>query len=667
MARKKRGGNKVKKKKGKYIIIILLAIFCIITTVALCSKNESETGFVPVKTEAKLKKLCRKDYHGIEPLKVIMGMPFAILEMNQSIGNMSITDAMGSSDAMSSNGTVQVEETTKDYSKTNVQVENVDEADVIKTDGDYIYSLSENKVIITNVKEPDKINIVSSIEMKGNTIPEDLLLKENFLILIGSNTSLGERRYSYQIDGQTIVEIYDITNKEKPNLVKSSQFNADYYTSRRIENKLYIISSDYINHNTIENVTTYEEDGKKRDISLHNIYYPKGMTEKIYYQTQIAVFDLQKLEEPIKVKTYLMDLQNSYISEKNIYLLEKHYKDNKEFSIKNLFGWNGVIQYFQYLTGDYEYSQKTTIYKFELGKEEEISYTAQTTLKGTTVDQFSLDEYQDVLRVALYNSEGTRVVTLDNQLKILGETEKLAKGERMYSSRFMGDKVYLVTYRTIDPLFVVDLGNPKQPIKLGELKIPGYSTYLHPYDENHIIGIGMETREKIYRDNKGKVVSVTPEIIGMKMALFDVTNVNQPILMDSQVIGDARTTSAILTNHKALLFSKEKQLLAIPVNNYKEDFSVNSSENYSSLINSYRNYAKEYTAEGYLVYHINVEDGIDLKGSVIHNTKKTSGYGITTGLLRGIYIEDNLYTVSESAIKVNDLEDLQLVSQVEIK
>lgn len=237
----------------------------------------------------------------------------------------------------------------------------------------------------------------------------------------------------------------------------------------------------------------------------------------------------------------------------------------------------------------------------------------------------------------------------------------------MYSSRFIGNKVYFVTYKTMDPLFVMDLSDETNPKVLGELKIPGYSTYLHPYDENHIIGIGMETKETVRRDYSGKVISTTAKIVGMKMALFDVSNVNTPIQISSVVIGDSRTTSAILTNPKALLFSKEKSLIAIPVNNYSDDFEINASDSYSSLVNNYSKYNKPYIAEGYFVYNINIQDGFKLKGIITHEKEKNTYYNNTTKLLRGLYIDNNLYTVSETAIKVNDLDSLKQVGEIKIK
>ena len=258
---------------------------------------------------------------------------------------------------------------------------------------------------------------------------------------------------------------------------------------------------------------------------------------------------------------------------------------------------------------------------------------------------------------------------MDKNLKQIGASDYLAKGENMYSSRFIGNKAYLVTYKTMDPLFVIDLSNPSSPKVLGELKIPGYSTYLHPYDENHLIGIGMETQENVRRDSNGRVISTTATVVGMKMALFDVSNVSNPKEISNVVIGDRYTTSAILTNPKALLFSKEKGIIAIPVNNYTSEFEVSTSDAYSTLINSYIQKSKDYVSEGYLVYSINTQDGIKLKGTITHENVKTNKYSLyyyTSKLLRGLYIDNNLFTVSENEIKVNDLKTMEQISNLKI-
>ena len=474
--------------------------------------------------------------------------------------------------------------------------------------------------------------------------------------------------YYYNNRNSTVVTVYDISDREQPKKIKDYQLEQPYYTSRCIDGRLYVISSGYLKEENDEIVTYYYEDGKQIDPGYKNIKRIKDIDTTD--QTILSMLDLNNINEAVKVNSYLMNVENAYVSENNIYLLEEKYDGSySNPKISSIFGLKGILGAFEDDDEEYDYGRYTYIYKFNLLDDGSIQYDKKAKEKGETINQFSIDEYEGNLRVALYNSEGSRIVIFNDEMKKIGETEKLAEGEKMYSSRFLGDRAYLVTYKTIDPLFVIDLSNPEKPQVLGELKIPGYSTYLHPYDENHFIGIGMQTEEKVNRDSSGRVRSTTATITGMKMALFDVTDVNNPIQISDTIIGDRRTTSAILTNHKALLFSKEKELLAIPVNNYTEDFEIeNSSDEYESIVNSYTNYKKEYVSEGYFVYNINLTDGFTLKGTITHDkTKSKYSYYNISRLLRGLYIDDNLYTVSEDYIKVNSLDDLQEISQLKIK
>ncbi len=383
----------------------------------------------------------------------------------------------------------------------------------------------------------------------------------------------------------------------------------------------------------------------------------------------------------MKVNSYLFNVKNAYISEKNMYLLNEKYEEDESedlgFLIKKIFGLKGIIGFFSEINNydyDYNYDKYTQIYKFNINDNGTIKFNNETKVKGTTINQFSLDEYNDNLRIGLYTRKGSRVVVFDKSLNQLGETDYLSEGEKMYSTRFVGNKAYMVTYKNTDPLYVIDLSNPKEPTVLGKLKIPGYSTYLQPYDDTHIIGIGMQTEEKTNRNSMGKVISKRAVITGMKMALFDVSDVNNPIQISQTLIGDSRTTSAILTNHKALLFSAEKGIIAIPVNNYNEDFEVSSStSDISTMVNSYVNESENYISEGYFVYDINLKDGFKLKGVITHENNNTvknyNSYYMknTSKLLRGMWIEDKLYTISENMLKVNRLDNLEEIAKLNIK
>ena len=551
----------------------------------------------------------------------------------------------------------------------------MDEADIIKTDGNYIYSISDNKVIITNAINPQDIKIESTITSTESSIPEDLMLYKNMLIVISSKSRNANSSYSY--NDNTLVQVYNIENKTKPSLVKIYELYQPYYTSRCINNELYIISSGTLKKENNKIVRTYKENNSIHEISFDNFKYLKDV--KTNKQTIIASLDLDNVSSDINIASYLIDISNAYVSENNIYLLNQKYENNNDDipTIKSVFGLKGIFGLFSHNSDSDENTSGyfTKIYKFDILKNGTVTYNTKNKINGKTINQYSLDEQKGHLRIALYDSNGSRVAIFDENLKQIGLSNYVAQGEKMYSSRFMGNKAYFVTYRTMDPLFVIDLSDETQPKTLGELHIPGYSTYLHPYDENHLIGIGMETEEVINKNSSGKVISTSSKITGMKMALFDVTDVNKPIQLSQTVIGDRRTTSAILTNPKALLFSKEKQLIAIPVNNYSEDFEVSSSsDSYSSIINSYKSYNKSYISEGYFVYKLNLQDGFKLKGVITHEASKkndkTSSYYYyynPSKLLRGLYINNNLYTVSEEAVKVNNLDTLELIDEIKIK
>ena len=649
-------------KKGVKVFIVILLIAIIIAVITIvCNKDDTELK--TVKSKQELLKIYEGDNSDLQELLArIFCMPFSMFYHNYDViekvdNTWSIgIDSVGSTESSSSSSN------TKDYSTTNIQVENVDEADIVKTDGDYIYSISEDNVIITDVKDPKHPKVVATIKSEDDDIPEDIILYKDKLVVISTKGNQTQRYY-YNNRMNTVVKIYNITSREKPVLTKSYEMYEPYYTSRCIDNVLYVISSGNLRKEDDKIVVGYNEDNMEKEMSIDKIKYLKDV--KTTKQTLISTVDLNNETADIKLDSYLMNISNAYVSENAIYLLNQKYNNDSKIPIKLLFGFKGVFGLEDYYEMDSESGYYTEIYKFDI--KENVEYKAKTKVKGKTINQYSLDEKDNHLRIALYDNDGSRVAIFDEDLKQIGISDNVAKGEKMYSSRFIGDKVYFVTYKTIDPLFVMDLSNETKPKVLGKLKIPGYSTYLHPYDENHIIGIGMETKEIINRNSNGKVISTTAKVVGMKMALFDVSNVNSPVQISSVVIGDSRTTSAILTNPKALLFSKEKSLIAIPVNNYSQDFEVTSSNNYETMINNYTKYSKPYNAEGYFVYNINVQDGFKLKGVITHEKTNATYYYSNSKLLRGLYIDNNLYTVSETMIKVNELDSLKAVGELKLK
>ena len=227
------------------------------------------------------------------------------------------------------------------------------------------------------------------------------------------------------------------------------------------------------------------------------------------------------------------------------------------------------------------------------------------------------------------------VYVLDSDLKIVGKLEDMAGGERIYSVRFLGDKAYMVTFRQTDPLFVIDLSSPQNPKVLGYLKIPGVSDYLHPYDETHVIGVGRDASEQ-------------GRITGMKLSLFDVSNVSSPIEVSKYIIGGQGTSSDALYDHKAFLFDKKKNLLVIPVSEYGANW-----QNYW---------------QGAYVFNLELANGFAMKGKITHqnNTENsTYYYDWNSQIRRSLFIENTLYTISNKMVKMNSLSDLSEINKVE--
>lgn len=663
-------------------IIAIITVLIVIIIVALVSVNifNTKKDLIEIKSEDELQKI--SDSYSSEGSKMaafvispyissVFGSIFnnfsSSIDIDTNYKSSSSGDySIESSDIMTDSTTLDSatdsfqEETSTDYSTTNLQVENVDEADIVKTDGEYVYSLSNDTVYITYARNAADMAVVSKIEEpQSNMYPEDLIIQNNKLIVISGNND------------KTIVRIYDLTDKSNPNKIKQFELSKKYYTSRFLNGNLYVISSGLIDE---EDNLQYIEDGENVNPDEPNAYKIKDIYSR--YQTIIASYNLNEVDSKIKVQSYLINIENAYISENNMYLIDEEYSGGSNPTLANLYGIKGVFG-----LKDIEIESRTassSIYKFNFKDDGTVEYQTKNSVKGTTIDQFSLDEKDGNLRVALYTTDGSRVVVLDNDLKQIGESRYLAKGEKMYSARFMGDRAYLVTYKTVDPLYSIDLSDPTYPKVLGELKIPGYSTYLQPYDENHIIGFGFQTSENVYRNSYGRVVSTSSRITGMKMALFDVTDVSNPIVMSEEVIGDSKTNSTILENHKALLFDKEKNLLAIPIKNYTEDLSMSDEDNISTATSRYTRYLRNrsYNKIGYAVYNLDLETGFTFKGLITHDvdeTKNNDNYTYSSfnnysnsyiSDIRGLYIDNTLYTVSEREIKANNLDTLEQIKEV---
>jgi uncharacterized secreted protein with C-terminal beta-propeller domain len=307
---------------------------------------------------------------------------------------------------------------------------------------------------------------------------------------------------------------------------------------------------------------------------------------------------------------------------------------------------NMYVTYPTWIEGQY-----TAIYRVSINGGS-LVFEAKGSVPGYVLNQYSMDEHSEYFRVATNWNGGTQmnnVYVLNMSLAVVGRLENLAKNEDLHSVRFMGDKVYLVTFQKIDPLFVIDLSQPTNPQVLGELKIPGYSDYLHPYDEAHLIGVGKETVEA----EEGDFAWYQ----GLKLSLFDVSNVNDPMQLAKYVIGDRGTDSAVLSDPKAFLFDKPKDLLVIPVNLFDID-----ETKYPPGPSTYGTFVWQ----GAYVFDLTPTDGFVLRGNITHIANLDDLYNGDNWVNRALYIGNTLYTISNAKVKLSSLEDLALIAEVDL-
>jgi uncharacterized secreted protein with C-terminal beta-propeller domain len=305
-----------------------------------------------------------------------------------------------------------------------------------------------------------------------------------------------------------------------------------------------------------------------------------------------------------------------------------------------------------YVTIPESFGGETSIYRIHV-RDNNFTCEAQGKVPGHELNQFSMDEYNDHFRIVTttysYGIQNNLYI-LDMNLSIVGRLENLATNENLHSARFMGNRCYLVTFKNVDPLFVIDASDPTNPTVLGQLKIPGYSDYLHPYDEDYLIGVGKETAEA----EEGDFAWYQ----GIKISLFNVSDVNHPTQLANCTIGDRGSDSPVLTDHKAFLFDKSKNLLVIPVSVAKIDPSQYPYGVWSSAYG-------QTVWQGAYVFNVSLE-GFVLKGNVTHMDDHVDIWNYTYWVKRSLYIDNVLYTVSDMKVKLNSLENLTLIKEIDI-
>ncbi len=504
----------------------------------------------------------------------------------------------------------------KDYAQTNTQTKGVDEGDIIKTDSRYIYYLGADKggtnkklrIIDTQTMEAvfdsyiydenGDILWVSDIYVNGDTLVAICSVSQGYNVYASYS-------YNYNTTGTTIAMSYDITNRNQPKIIATNTQDGSYRSSRMVGSTLYTVSQYYVraeSEEALENVCIPKVGGA--EIGCDCIYLTENAGTSYILLT---AFDTSAKDSPVSSVAVLGNTGNYYCSEDTFYVIanEYNYKDSNP-----------------------EVREKTIINSFSL-EGTNIAFKATGTVKGEIINQYSLDEYNNNLRIAVtyYNNTTNKNVSslyvLDENLDVIGELEDIANNEQIKSVRYMGKEAYVVTFRNTDPLFAVDLSDPKAPKIKGELKIPGYSAYLHPIGDNLLIGIGYEGD------------SQNADFNSVKVSLFDISDPTNLKELDKLVYLKASTT--VRDNPKALIYKADEGILGMPVNTYEDD------------------------SIGYLYYIIQVKDN---KLTLRHKLTHVTGYYKGIGDVRGTYIGDDFFTVSDYLVKKFDFGTGEFESQV---
>lgn len=419
------------------------------------------------------------------------------------------------------------------FSTTTKQVEGVDEADIVKTDGRYIYRLghdpeTSSASLVTVDTKGSAPQIISSLSLSAGESRgfATMYVAENRLILIG-------RDYSVPGPAKSLVAFYDISDRSTPTLIAETLQCGNMTDSRLVGDTLYLLSNYYINGGIDEEdpssfVPFVECNGEKTVTPADSVCIYENCSQPVYtvvcgYRTETGAL--------LDTKSVLGGSYAVYCNTKNL------------------------------LAAGYELDGKTQLVRFALEKGG-ITPVANGSIAGSLLNQFSMDEYNGYFRfvtTAFDQSKGQTVnalTVLDGDLKQTGKIDDLAPGERVYSVRFMGDTGYFVTFRQVDPLFSADLSDPADPRIIGALKIPGFSDYLFPYGEGKLLGIGKNADERTGATDK------------MKLSLFDISdpaNVAETFKADVPAFD-----SEALYNHKACLADGKKNLIGF--SGYYDDF-----------------------------------------------------------------------------------------------
>jgi uncharacterized secreted protein with C-terminal beta-propeller domain len=581
-----------------------------------------------------------------------------------------------------------VDSSAADFSGTNTQEAGVDEADLIETDGEFLYLASGRELSIVRTTETNELESVTSIELSGQI--HGLFLNGEVLTVVSRwvSSTISDENQWFAPD-RVAVSVFDVSDRGAPSMTGQTVLDGYYHAARQVQGDVYLVlrnrglsipAPKVIPVDDAEsgaNTTRYVE--SIDSALIDTIYYDHGQPggryeteaeyraslEKLFQTAAIPQAYSVELEDgvPVLVGERLTTDPDLFVDSVSDNPWSRHGHQLTRYgqqlttvvSIDTTATQNAVIDSVTvqgrpdvymtesslYLFG-YEYPgvvipsnglffipYSTTVTRFELGSaalnKGEFGDPVQGVVPGRVLNSFSLDEAEGYLRIATTTNVGTQsesaVYTLQEQdgaLVVTAGVTGIGVGQQMYAARFIGSRAYLITFQRIDPLHVIDLSDPLNPVELGELEIPGFSNYLQPLDDDHLIGIGRDASNYL------------------QVSLFDVSDPTNPLLIDQYSFEDSwRTNSDAVFDHHAVSLFAEHGRLVIPLQSWGYEFDEDGRWTWS-------------TDQQFAVLSIDPTNGIDLEGEVQHDSRPR----------RSLRIGDNLITFSDESVKSHNLENV---------
>lgn len=547
------------------------------------------------------------------------------------------------------------------FTTTNIQEAGVDEGDIIKSDGDRFYIARGRSLRIVDATPADALSEVGRLTLE-DYISELYLVGDGNVIVLAQRFDFTPQPYSlaaieiwppYYARAQAVAYLVDAADPAAPTIAQRVELDGSRVNSRVVDNRLLLVLS-IVPEIPNQPIPLFGQPRFAVEDVMPKIRIGESVGDLVpwenwlrpefpngYYMTAVVALDTGNLENVVSSVAILANAGTIYSSTEALYVTDTEYD----------------------ATGN-TYRERTAIHKFAFDTQGTATYVASGAVSGRPLNQFSLGEHDGNLRIATHiqptffgvgddvavstaqaidpSQPSNAVFVLgesSGELVVKGSIENIAPGERIYSARFLGKRGFLVTFRQIDPLFALDLSNPAAPRIAGELKIPGFSDYLHPLGENHLIGIGRSTAPSPW----GGIVPKS-----LQLSLFDVSDLSNPTLVQQIEVGGYGSSSEVSYDHKAFAFLAATNTLALPAQLYPANYNPYSNNNFEYFE----------PRSTVLFYTVDPAVGFAALGSL---DLVADQYGYSYGSNRPAIIGDTAYAVNVNGVRAAPLADLTAV------